>query len=99
MKGKFDEIINSETPVLVDFYANWCGPCKAMGPILDEVKKELGDNIRIIKINTDENPEISMKYSIRSIPTLILFQNGEGKFRESGVRSKEAIINLIEKSV
>lgn len=77
MNGRFQSIINSDKPVLVDFYADWCGPCKQMPPILKDVKSELKENVRIIKVNVDKNPVIASRYQIRSIPTVIIFKNGE----------------------
>ena len=85
MKTTFSDLIKDETPVLIDFYADWCQPCKMMAPILQEVKKEMGDAVKIVKINTDTNREISMKYGIRSIPTLMLFKNGKEVWRQAGV--------------
>ncbi len=83
--NSFAEIINSDVPVLVDFYADWCAPCKMVPPILRQVKDTLGDKIRIIKIDTEKNLTISHKYQIRSIPTMILFRKGEIKWQNSGV--------------
>lgn len=79
-------MINSSVPVLVDFYADWCAPCKKVTPILKELKAEMGDNIKIIKVNVDANREISAKYGIKSIPTLLIFQNGEIKWSGMGAR-------------
>jgi len=93
--AKFNEIIKSDKPVLVDFYADWCQPCKMVSPILTQVKSELGDEIKIIKINVDNNPTISAKYGIRSIPTLMLFKNGQLKFNQAGVIPAEEIKRLI----
>ena len=91
----FNKIINDNKPVLVDFYADWCQPCKMVAPILQNVKKELGDKVKIIKINVDNNPAISTKYGIRSIPTLMLFKNGELKFNQAGVLSAEDIKKIV----
>lgn len=77
MNGRFLNIINSEKPVLVDFYAEWCGPCKLMPSILKEVKSELKENVRIIKVDVDKNPVIATRYQIRSVPTIMVFKNGE----------------------
>lgn len=85
MKSNFSEIINSETPVLIDFYADWCQPCKLQTPILKELKSKLGDEVKIVKINTENNQPLAQKYQVRSIPTLMIFMNGEVKWRQSGV--------------
>ncbi|HRL71812.1 MAG TPA: thioredoxin [Flavobacterium sp.] len=97
--SNFDTIIQSEKPVLVDFFATWCGPCKMLSPILREVKDSLGDTVSIIKIDVDKNQQISSKYQVRGVPTMILFQNGKQLWRQSGVLTKEEIIKtIIEKS-
>ena len=94
---KFSEIINGITPVLVDFFAEWCGPCKAMKPVLDEVKQRLGDKVRIIKIDVDKNNILSQKLEIRSVPTLILYLDGKIVWRASGARPLNELIEIIER--
>ena len=91
----FDEIINSGKPVLVDFFAEWCGPCKTMAPILKEVKSRLGEEANIIKVDVDKNQDASIKYGIRSVPTLILFKNGKEVWKQSGVVPTESLIQVI----
>jgi thioredoxin 1 len=99
MNSSFDNLIKSEKPVLIDFFATWCGPCKVLGPILKEVKDDLGDRISIIKIDVDKNQQIASQYQVRGVPTMILFQEGKQLWRESGVLDKNAIIKiLLEKS-
>lgn len=99
MSTKFDSIINSNKPVLVDFYADWCSPCKQIPVILKEVKDTLKESVRIIKVNVDKNPIIATKYQIRSLPTIIVFKNGEAKWTALGIRTaeeiKEAVLNQI----
>lgn len=95
MKSNFDDIINSETPVLVDFFAEWCGPCKTLAPILKEVKEDLGDGVKIIKIDVDKNKPLATKYQVRGVPTMLLFKNGTQVWRQSGVLQKNDIINII----
>lgn len=85
MKSNFKALIDSETPVLIDFYADWCGPCKMMPPILKELKNSMGDRIRIVKIDTEKNQPLSAQLGIRSIPTLVVFQNGKEIWRQAGV--------------
>jgi thioredoxin 1 len=99
MNSSFENIIKSEKPVLVDFFATWCGPCKVLGPILKEVKENLGDRISIIKIDVDKNQQVASQYQVRGVPTMILFQNGKQLWRQSGVVEKGDIIKVVlEKS-
>ncbi|OIQ18748.1 thioredoxin [Lacinutrix sp. MedPE-SW] len=95
MKNSFNTIIDSETPVLVDFYANWCGPCKTLSPILKQVKDSLGDAIKIVKIDVDKNQPLAAKYNVRGVPTLLLFKNGKQVWRQSGVLQKAELISII----
>ncbi|PRZ24094.1 thioredoxin [Flavobacterium granuli] len=95
MNSSFNTIINSEKPVLVDFFATWCGPCKMLGPILKEVKDSLGDRISIIKIDVDKNQQLASVYQVRGVPTMILFQNGKQLWRQSGVLEKDNLIKII----
>ena len=99
MNSSFDQIIQSEKPVLIDFFATWCGPCQMLGPVLTEVKDQLGDRVSIIKIDVDKNQELAAMQQVRGVPTMMLFQNGKQLWRQSGVLSKEEIIkNILDKS-
>lgn len=96
---KFEELVNSKVPVLVDYFATWCGPCKMMHPILDELKKQLGDSIKIVKIDVDvpANRQSVYTYQIQSVPTLMLFKKGKMLWRQSGVVSAEQLKEIVEK--
>ncbi|MEK8181027.1 thioredoxin [Flavobacterium buctense] len=99
MNNSFDQIINSEKPVLIDFFATWCGPCQVLGPILKEVKDSLGERVSIIKVDVDKNQELAAMQQVRGVPTMILFQNGKQLWRQSGVLPKEEIIkNILDKT-
>ena len=93
----FNEIINSDKPVLVDFFAEWCGPCKMMAPILKDVKKEVGDAVTIIKVDVDKSPQAAQEYQVQGVPTLILFKNGKLLWRQSGVVPKAGLVGVIKK--
>ena len=93
--SKFSELINQDCPVLVDFFAEWCGPCKTMSPILKDVKDSLGDAVSILKIDVDKNQALAAKYQVRGVPTMLLFKGGKQVWRQSGVLQKNEIINVI----
>lgn len=95
MAATFFEVINRNTPTLVDFFAEWCGPCKTMKPILEDLKSKVGDKVTIIKIDIDKNPQVADVYSIQGVPTLILFRSGTIKWRRSGVVSASELQQVI----
>ncbi|TVZ25791.1 thioredoxin [Gillisia sp. Hel_I_86] len=96
MKSNFSEIIKGETLTLVDFYADWCGPCKTLAPILKETKSSLGDKVKIVKIDVDKNQPLAAQYQVRGVPTLMLFKDGQQLWRQSGVVPKAELVRIIE---
>ncbi len=93
--NRFSKVINAEQPVLVDFFAEWCGPCKTMAPILKQAKDAVGDKVKIIKVYIDKNPDAARQFNIQGVPTLILFQKGQVKWRQSGVVPANALIQVL----
>ena len=91
------EVLNSEVPVLVDFFATWCSPCKMMSPVVEELEKEMEGKAKVYKIDTDEEKNLAIKYGIMSIPTFIVFKNGEPVNKAVGMRDKEELVNLLNK--
>lgn len=98
-RKSFSELIKGETPVLVDFYADWCAPCKMMPPILKQLKSEMGDAINIIKIDTERNPDVAISYQVRGIPNLILFRSGEVLWQQAGVVQMPQLKQIIEQKL
>ncbi len=95
----FNQIIQSDKPVLVDFFAEWCGPCKTMAPILKDVKQEIGDTAMIVKVDVDKNPQAAQQFQVQGVPTLILFRKGEVLWRQSGVVPKNGLVGVINKFI
>ena len=97
--SKFNELINSSIPLLVDFSAEWCQPCKMMPPILKQVKQQLGDKVKIIKVDVDKNQAVAQKYMIQNVPTLMIFKNGQTVFRQAGVLQANQITQELNKHI
>lgn len=97
MTGTFEELIASETPILIDFFAEWCGPCKVLSPTLQQLAEEAGENLKIVKIDVDKNPKLASKYKVSGVPTLMLFKKSELKWRQSGVLSLPQLKGIVQK--
>ncbi|MGW8316392.1 MAG: thioredoxin [Bacteroidales bacterium] len=95
MKGNFDHIVQSEIPVLVDFSAEWCGPCKAQSPVLADVAREMEGKLKVIKIDVDRNPMIAARFRVQGVPTLILFRKGQVLWRQSGLTDRRSLIQVL----
>lgn len=95
----FEEIINSDKPVLLDFFATWCGPCQMMGPVLQQVKEELEDDVKILKVDVDKYQDLAARYQVQGVPTFAIFKNGELLWKQSGARPKEQLVTEIKKYI
>ncbi|MCE7921858.1 MAG: thioredoxin [Haliscomenobacteraceae bacterium CHB4] len=95
MKTSFQELISSTTPTVIDFFATWCAPCRMVTPILEDLKSDLGDNVRVYKIDVDQNPGLAAQYHVQSIPTIMIFKDGKLQWRQAGVQSKATLKNAI----
>jgi len=96
MKSSFEQLVQSDTLVLIDFWATWCGPCRAMAPVLDELKAELGDRVRIIKIDVDQNTDLAVQMKVMGVPTFMLYKNGQRIWHDAGTFTKETLKKRIE---
>ncbi|MFB6317256.1 thioredoxin [Saccharicrinis sp. FJH54] len=99
MKGNFNALINSDVPVLIDFFAEWCGPCKVQSPILAQFAREMEEKVKVIKIDVDKNQEIAARFQIRGVPTLALFKNGQSLWRQSGVVDKNQLSAIVSQYI
>lgn len=95
MKTSFQDLISSETPTIIDFFATWCGPCRMVTPILEDLKSDLGENVRVYKIDVDQNPNLAAQFKVMSVPTLMIFKDGKLQWRQAGVQSKATLKNAI----
>jgi len=95
--GKFSDIIDTETPVLIDFYATWCGPCQTMMPVLEQLKKDMGDKVKIIKVDVDKNQPLATQFQVRGVPAFLIFKNGKQVWRGAGVQPLNQLKELISK--
>ncbi len=96
MTQSFESIIQSETPILLDFHATWCGPCRAMSPVLDDLKADLGDRVRILKIDVDQHTDLAVRLKVMGVPTFMLYRNGQELWRQAGVMTKKSLQYVIE---
>ncbi|MDI6402418.1 thioredoxin [Balneolaceae bacterium ANBcel3] len=95
----FQEVVDGDKPVLVDFYADWCGPCRMMAPILEDVKKRLGDEVHVIKVDTDRHPDLAIQYQVRGIPTLMLFEKGKVRWQQAGVMQADQLEGVVRQNL
>jgi thioredoxin 1 len=99
MKANFDSIINDKRPVIIDFHALWCAPCKVQSPILHEIAAELGDRVRVIKIDVDQNSELAGRFHIQGVPTLMIFRNGREIYKKAGVHTKQQLMSILSNNM
>src|SRR5690606_19665567 len=99
MKGNISNLINSDQLVLIDFFAEWCGPCKMLAPILKQVKEEMGNALKIVKIDVDKNQSLASTYQVKGVPTMLLFKNGKQVWRQSGVLQKNDILRIVQQHI